>query len=132
MDYLETHTFCNFSNLRNNAAMDLVLFNDAMCHVGKICRIITSTPGHPLLVGVGGSGRQSLSRLSSYTCLYNTMMIVISGAYGMNELKTDLQAMYTKAGVKDEGVMFLFTDGNFLLLTLFFINKILLLIGNYF
>eukprot|EP00927_Polykrikos_kofoidii_P045594 TRINITY_DN39630_c0_g1_i1.p1 TRINITY_DN39630_c0_g1~~TRINITY_DN39630_c0_g1_i1.p1 ORF type:complete len:2263 (+),score=448.81 TRINITY_DN39630_c0_g1_i1:88-6789(+) len=95
----------------NNAAMDLVLFQDAMCHVGKICRIITSIPGHPLLVGVGGSGRQSLSRLSSYTCLYQTMVIVISGNYGMNDLRTDLQAMYTKAGVKDEGVMFLFTDG---------------------
>ncbi|CAK9016337.1 unnamed protein product [Durusdinium trenchii] len=95
----------------NNAAMDLVLFNDAMCHVGKICRIITSTPGHPLLVGVGGSGRQSLSRLSSYTCLYSTTMIVISGNYGMNDLKGDLQAMYMRAGVKDEGVLFLFTDG---------------------
>eukprot|EP00931_Biecheleriopsis_adriatica_P017411 TRINITY_DN1250_c0_g1_i8.p1 TRINITY_DN1250_c0_g1~~TRINITY_DN1250_c0_g1_i8.p1 ORF type:complete len:2173 (-),score=601.12 TRINITY_DN1250_c0_g1_i8:164-6553(-) len=95
----------------NNAAMDLVLFNDAMCHVGKICRIITCSPGHPLLVGVGGSGRQSLSRLSSYTCLYTTVMIVISGTYGMNDLKADLQGMYTKAGVKDEGVMFLFTDG---------------------
>jgi len=82
-----------------------------MCHVGKICRIIMSTPGHPLLVGVGSSGRQSLSRLSSYTCLYLTMMIVISGTYGMNDLKADLQAMYSKAGVKDEGVMFLFTDG---------------------
>eukprot|EP00929_Paragymnodinium_shiwhaense_P077089 TRINITY_DN3967_c2_g1_i1.p1 TRINITY_DN3967_c2_g1~~TRINITY_DN3967_c2_g1_i1.p1 ORF type:complete len:3070 (-),score=1029.42 TRINITY_DN3967_c2_g1_i1:156-9119(-) len=95
----------------NNAAMDLVLFQDAMCHVGRVCRIITSTPGHPLMVGVGGSGRQSLSRLSSYTCMYTTMVIVISGNYGMNDLKTDLQAMYTKAGVKDEGVMFLFTDG---------------------
>lgn len=29
----------------------------------------------------------------------------------MNELKTDLQAMYNRAGVKDEGVMFLFTEG---------------------
>ncbi len=38
-------------------------------------------------------------------------MIVISGQYGMNDLKTDLQTMYNKAGVKDEGVMFLFTDG---------------------
>jgi len=95
----------------NNAAMDLVLFQDALCHVGKICRVLTSVPGHPLLVGVGGSGRQSLSRLSSYTCLYNTMVIVISGNYGMNDLKTDLQAMYKKAGEKDEGVMFLFTDG---------------------
>jgi len=95
----------------NNAAMDLVLFGDALCHVSKICRILMSTPGHPLLVGVGGSGRQSLSRLSAYTCQYITMMIVISGNYGINDLKTDLQAMYNKAGVKDEGVMFLFTDG---------------------
>merc|ERR1719230_1627422 len=31
--------------------------------------------------------------------------------YGINDLKADLQAMYTKAGVKEEGVMFLFTDG---------------------
>eukprot|EP00929_Paragymnodinium_shiwhaense_P082767 TRINITY_DN4377_c2_g1_i1.p1 TRINITY_DN4377_c2_g1~~TRINITY_DN4377_c2_g1_i1.p1 ORF type:complete len:2551 (-),score=809.20 TRINITY_DN4377_c2_g1_i1:84-7481(-) len=94
----------------NNAAMDLVLFQDAMCHVSKICRIITCVPGHPLLVGVGGSGRQSLSRLSAYTCQYITTMIVISSTYNMNDLRTDLQSMYTKAGVKDEGVLFLFTD----------------------
>merc|ERR1719230_1109209 len=37
-------------------------------------------------------------------------MIMISGTYGMNDLKADLQAMYAKAGMKDEGVMFLFTD----------------------
>ena len=41
----------------------------------------------------------------------SAMMIVISGSYGLNDLKTDLQSMYNKAGVKDEGVMFLFTDG---------------------
>ena len=37
--------------------------------------------------------------------------LVRGGSYGMNDLKADLQAMYTKAGVKDEGVLFLFTDG---------------------
>jgi dynein heavy chain len=36
---------------------------------------------------------------------------MISSTYGMNDLKADLQAMYMKAGVKDEGITFLFTEG---------------------
>ncbi|KAH8055046.1 hypothetical protein JL722_8468 [Aureococcus anophagefferens] len=65
--------------------------------------------GHALLVGVGGSGK-SLSRLSSFICGFQTTMIQISATYGINDLKVDLQAMYNRAGVKSEGVMFLFTD----------------------
>jgi len=92
------------------AAMDLVLFEDAMKHVCKISRIISSPSGHPLLVGVGGSGRQSLSRLSAFACQCQTFMIVISSTYNLNDLKANLQAMYKRAGEKNEGVVFLFTD----------------------
>ena len=94
-----------------NAVMDLVLFSDAMKHVCKCSRIISNDGGHALLVGVGGSGKQSLSRLSSFICQYTTMAIMISSTYGIGDLKVDLQKMYNKAGLKDEGVMFLFTEG---------------------
>lgn len=73
-----------------NAVMDLVLFEDAMKHVCKIARIIGNSSGHALLVGVGGSGKQSLSRLSSFICQYSTVSIMISSTYGMNDLKADL------------------------------------------
>jgi dynein heavy chain len=91
--------------------MELVLFEDAMKHICKISRIVSNSGGHALLVGVGGSGKQSLSRLSSAICQFTTYTIVISSSYGMNDLKLDLQKMYLKSGQKDEGIMFLFTEG---------------------
>jgi len=94
-----------------NAVMDLVLFEDAMKHVCKISRITTADQGHALLVGVGGSGKQSLTKLASFINQYSTVSIMISSTYGLADLKTDLQAYYMKSGVKDEGIMFLFTEG---------------------
>jgi len=77
-----------------NAQMDLVLFDDAMKHVCKITRIISAAQGHALLVGVGGSGKQSLSRLSSFICSCRSESIVISSSYGINDLKANLQGYY--------------------------------------
>tara|TARA_B110000091_G_scaffold206803_1_gene244149 strand:+ start:181 stop:1293 length:1113 start_codon:yes stop_codon:yes gene_type:complete len=93
-----------------NAVMNLVLFDDAIKHCCRISRIIKNDGGHALLVGVGGSGKQSLSRLSSFICGYSVYQITINQTYSMTDLKEDLQKMYTRAGVKDEGISFLFTD----------------------
>jgi dynein heavy chain len=93
-----------------NAVMNLVLFNDAMEHVSRIARIIDQPRGNALLVGVGGSGKQSLARLAAYICTYEVYQIQISAAYNMTAFLEDLQIMYKKAGVKGLGVLFLFTD----------------------
>ena len=93
-----------------NAVMHLVLFEDAMRHVCRISRIIESPGGHALLVGVGGSGKQSLSKLASFVANFSLYQVVISATYGVNELRADLQAMYRKTGLKGEGLTFLFTD----------------------
>jgi dynein heavy chain len=75
-----------------NAVMDLVLFEDAMKHVCKITRITASDQGHALLVGVGGSGKQSLSKLASFINFGQgaVVSIMISSSYGLGDLKADL------------------------------------------
>lgn len=96
----------------DNANMDLVLFDIAMEHICRIARIIGTPGGNALLVGVGGSGKQSLSRLASFILGYDVIQILVSQNYGMNELKVDLQEMFKKAAVKAGGTpcAFLLTD----------------------
>ena len=93
-----------------NAVMNLVLFRDAVGHICRINRILESPRGNALLVGVGGSGKQSLSRLAAFITGLETFQITIAKGYGINELKADLGTCFIKSGVKAIGTMFLMTD----------------------
>ncbi len=61
----------------HNVSLNLVLFPDALRHVCRITRIVNMLGGHALLVGVGGSGKQSLARLAAYVCGYAFIEVII-------------------------------------------------------
>ena len=94
------------------AAMNLVLFDDAINHVCRICRITDNPCGHALLVGVGGSGKQSLAKLSTFINGQDLLSILVNQSYGTEALKLDLQEFYKKAVIKPGTPhAFLMTDG---------------------
>lgn len=92
------------------AAMDLVLFQQAMEHICRISRIIDQPCGNALLIGVGGSGKQSLSNLAAFLLDYDVIRIMVSTSYTINDLKEDIRTMFTKAGVTGAQILFVLTD----------------------
>ncbi|XP_012629713.3 dynein axonemal heavy chain 6 [Microcebus murinus] len=103
-DYLDDY------NIVNPKEVKLVFFQDAIEHVSRIARMIRQERGNALLVGVGGTGKQSLTRLAAHICGYKCLQIELSRGYNYESFHEDLRKLYKMAGVEDKNMVFLFTD----------------------
>ena len=99
-----------FNEVHRLFAVDVVLFNDAMHHFMRVCRILRTPRGSALLVGVGGSGKQTLTRLAAYTAGATFFQSTITKTYSATNLLEDFKPLYLQAGVQGRGVAFIFTD----------------------
>ncbi|CAE6938378.1 DNAH1 [Symbiodinium sp. CCMP2592] len=103
-EYLEEY------NSVSSLQMPLVMFLDACEHCARICRVLSQPSGNVLLLGVGGSGRQSLTRLSTYMNECECFQIEVAKGYGMSEFRDDIKKCLMKCGVEDKVQVFLFCD----------------------
>jgi len=93
-----------------NKSMNLVLFDDALAHLTNIHRIIRFPRGSALLVGVGGSGKQSLTKLATFTASYKLSVINLVRNYKEDNFREDLREVYKV--VTKKPITFLFTDSH--------------------
>ena len=90
--------------------MNLVFFEDAVLHILRICRSLRQPRGNIMLIGVGGSGKQSLTRLASFMYEYQFKQIEIKKNYGMKEFNEFTKELMMDSGVMGKDIAFTMTD----------------------
>ncbi|RLN66518.1 hypothetical protein BBP00_00002156 [Phytophthora kernoviae] len=90
--------------------MNLVMFSDALMHILRIHRQFMTMRGNLLLVGVGGSGRQSLTKLAAFMGGFKVFQIEVGKNYRSLEFHDDVKKLYTQVGLQQQKTVFLFSD----------------------
>jgi dynein heavy chain len=97
-------------NVTNSNKMNLVFFEDAVEHILRISRSLKQPRGNIMLIGVGGSGKQSLTKLASSMRGIDFKQIEITRNFGPDQFRDFMKELMFISGIDGKSICFLMTD----------------------
>ena len=73
--------------------MHLIFFAQCASHVCRVARLIQWEAGNVMMVGVGGSGKQSVVRMAAFLRGYEVEQLSVTSSYSLLDLKDDFKKL---------------------------------------
>ena len=96
----------------SSGSSNIVLFKDAIEHILRICRVLQSSKGSIMLVGLGGSGKQSLTRVAASVNGSQFYQAGESDMYSDCNFLEDIKSAFRVSGIKNKSSCLLITNSS--------------------
>lgn len=108
--YVVESYLVEFNNMTKRP-MNLTMFRYAVEHLSRVCRVLKQPRSNALLIGIGGSGRQSYTRIAAHIMDYDLFQVELTRNYSLEEWTEFLKEMLLKVSSTESHGVFLFSDG---------------------
>jgi dynein heavy chain, axonemal len=96
LDRLETKLFDYNFNASNK--LELVFFDDAVNHIIAILRILMQPRGNAMLIGVSGSGKQTLTKLAAFILEHQILQVKLSRSFTPADFRSTIKDSMLNSG----------------------------------
>lgn len=97
-------------NMTSKTPMNIIIFDFATIQILKICRILKLDKSHGVLIGLGGSGRQTLAKLSSFIMNQNMINLEVHSKYSEKDWRADIKKILSQASLNKKASMLFITE----------------------
>ncbi|KAK7206778.1 dynein heavy chain, N-terminal region 1-domain-containing protein [Myxozyma melibiosi] len=102
-------TFCE-----EELDVPLVLYDDALDHILRIDRVFRQPQGHLILIGLSGSGKNTLTRFVAWMNGLRVFQINAHKKYNADDFDEDLRTVLRNSGCKGQKICFILDESNVL------------------
>ena len=97
-------------NFSSSNKMDLVFFEDATQHILRILRILMQPRGNAMLIGLSGSGKQSLTKFAASILEHDSFQVKLSKNFKPADFRETLKEKMLIAGTQQKSTTFVLND----------------------
>ncbi|XP_054281409.1 dynein axonemal heavy chain 7-like [Macrosteles quadrilineatus] len=97
-------------NSTQETKRNIVLFRFALEHLSRLCRVLSISGGSCLMLGMRGSGRQTITQLAALLCKADFHQPSVVHNYGFSEWRDDLKKVLINAGGNNTKTVFFVSE----------------------